>query len=409
MEVKEKQVGTMNHKTFLPLAAGIYLNYAILGMATIIVSQYSTQFQAMWHTDLKGISTVIAMIGIGRLLTILVAGYLSDRIGRKGTMLIGMVAQIIFLLGLFISPNLISACIAALFMGATNSFGDTASYPALTDAFQDQAASMNSLVKAAMSLAQFVLPFIVAAQPNSRITLLVMVAVMVLDIILIISAKFAPQSHTANAADERAAAAQQSVKTTAGPKPSMLIDGTLLIVVGFTLSFTFYIFSQYAPNFGSSVLKLAANSAKSLISWYAIASLVSVFITSSLVTRIKPIKLIFVYTLVSFLALLQMVLIPSADGARLTAIAIGFFAAGGIWQLGLTLLSQYFPAEKGKVTGYYSFATALTFFVGPLVSAFIIDDTAASVLRVFQIDTGVTLLSLVIVIILMVRNRRFTL
>jgi len=103
-----------------------------------------------------------------------------------------------------------------------------------------------------------------------------------------------------------------------------------------------------------------------------------------------------------------MVVIPSADGARLTAIAIGFFAAGGIWQLGLTLLSQYFPAEKGKVTGYYSFATALTFFVGPLVSSFIIDDTAVSVLHVFEIDTGVTLLSLVIVIILMIRNRKFS-
>ncbi|MFM9596877.1 MFS transporter, partial [Streptomyces scabiei] len=125
-------------------------------------------------------------------------------------------------------------------------------------------------------------------------------------------------------------------------------------------------------------------------------------------TRIKPIKLIFFYTLVSFLSLLQMVLVPSAIGARLAAVAIGFFAAGGIWQLGLTLLSQYFPAEKGKVTGYYSFATALTFFVGPLVSSFIIDETATSVLRVFKIDTAVTLLSLVIVIVLMLRNRKFS-
>ncbi|MBQ0834938.1 MFS transporter [Lactiplantibacillus pentosus] len=408
MELKEKQDVTMKHKTYLPLAAGIYLNYAILGMATIIVSQYSSQFQALWHTDVKGISTVIAMIGIGRLLTILIAGYLSDRLGRKGTMLIGMVAQILFLAGLFFSTNLISACIAALFMGATNSFGDTASYPALTDAFQEQAASMNSLVKAAMSLAQFVLPFIVAAQPNAQITLVIMVVVMVLDIVLIALASFAPQTLTqAHAKNEPQSQAQNTPTNANAAQPSMLIDGSLLIIVGFTLSFTFYIFSQYAPNFGSSVLKLGLNSSKSLISWYAMASLISVFITSSLVTRIKPIKLIFVYTLISFLALLQMVVIPSADGARLTAIAIGFFAAGGIWQLGLTLLSQYFPAEKGKVTGYYSFATALTFFVGPLVSSFIIDDTAASVLHVFEIDTGVTLLSLVIVIILMIRNRKF--
>jgi len=404
MEIKEKQVVTMKRKQYLPLALGIYINYAILGMATIIVSQYGTQFQALWHTDLKGISTVIAMIGVGRLLTILVAGYLSDRLGRKRTMLIGMVAQIVFLAGLLLSTNLISACVAALFMGVTNSFGDTASYPALTDAFQDQAASMNSLVKAAMSLAQFVLPFIVAAEPSSKTTLIAMVVIMVLDIGLIAMAAFAPQPVISKTTTKQPVA---DVEQTTGPKPSMLIDGSLLIIIGFTLSFTFYIFSQYAPNFGSSVLKLGANTAKSLISWYASASLISVFITSSLVTKVKPIKLIFVYTLVSFLALLQMVMIPSADGARLTAIVIGFFAAGGIWQLGLTLLSQYFPAQKGKVTGYYSFATALTFFVGPLVSSFIINETAVSVLHVFQIDTAVTLISLVIVIVLMVRNRRF--
>lgn len=401
----------MKHKKYLPLAAGIYLNYAILGMATIIVSQYSNQFQALWNTDVKGISTVIAIIGIGRLLTILIAGYLSDRLGRKGTLLIGMVSQILFLIGLFFSHNLFTACIAALFMGATNSFGDTASYPALTDAFQEKAASMNSLVKAAMSLAQFALPFIVAAQPKAHITLVVMTIVMVLDIILIALARFAPQTATHKSSkteQQKEKAKKQTPITRDTSHPSMLIDGSLLIIAGFTISFTFYVFSQYAPNFGSSVLNLDLDSAKSLISWYAMASLISVFITSSLVTRIKPIKLIFSYTLVSFLALLQMILIPSAEGARLTAVAIGFFAAGGIWQLGLTLLNQYFPEEKGKVTGYYSFATALTFFIGPFISSFIINDTPESVLHIFEIDTGITFISLVIAIIVMIRNRQFT-
>lgn len=411
MELKNKPNIIGEKKAYLPLAIGIYLNYAILGMATIIISQYGNQFQLLWHTDVKGISTVISMIGIGRLLTILFAGFLSDSLGRKVTMLIGMITQIIFLLGLFLSTNLISDCIIALFMGATNSFGDTSSYPALTDAFKNHAASMNSLVKAAMSIAQFILPFVVAAQPNAKITLITMVTIIILDIVLIGLANFAPQTLVQQHPSKKfkkVARPTTSVKTKTS-QPSMLIDGSLLIIVGFTLSFTFYIFSQYAPNFGSNVLKLGINSSKSLISWYAMASLISVFVTSSLVTHIKPIKLIFIYTLISFLALLQMIIIRSADGARLTAIAIGFFAAGGIWQLGLTLLSQYFPTEKGKVTGYYSFATALTFFVGPLVSSFIIDDTAAGVLHVFEIDTVITLLSLIIISILMIRNRKFSL
>ncbi|MFD0898109.1 MFS transporter [Loigolactobacillus binensis] len=391
-------------KRFIPLAAGIYVNYAILGMATIIISQYSSNFQRLWHTNVAGISTVIAMIGIGRLVTVLFAGALSDRLGRKPTMLVGMGATIVFLLGLAFSTDLIMAAIFALFLGVTNSFDDASSYPALTDAFGSHAASMNSLNKAAMSLAQFVLPFIVALVPDAKFTLVVMALVIVVDILCIIKITFAPQTAKPAPAKQTATPAAQPLTQN---KPSMAIDGSALIVLGFTISFTFYIYSQYVPNFGITVLGLNSDVAKGLISWYASSSLISVFITSILVTKIRPLHLVLYYSTISLVFLLLLVVAPSLLVLRMTSIVIGFFAAGGIWQLGLTVLTQYFPLQKGKVTGYYSFATALTYFVGPFVSSFIINDTAASVLRVFQIDVVVTLIGVAIVIGVLLRNRQY--
>lgn len=391
-------------KRFMPLAAGVYVNYAILGMATIIISQYSSNFQKLWHTNIAGISMVIAMIGIGRLITILFAGALSDRLGRKPTMLVGMGATIVFLLGLVFSINLIMAAVFALFLGVTNSFDDASSYPALTDAFGKYAASMNSLNKAAMSLAQFILPFIVALIPNAKFTLVMMALVIAADIFCIAKITFAPQTVKTVLANQDVTSVIQPI---AQNKPSMIIDGSALIALGFTISFTFYIYSQYVPNFGSAVLGLTSTVAKSFISWYAISSLISVFITSMLVTKIRPLHLVMYYSTISLVFLLPLVSSLNLFVLRVTSIVIGFFAAGGIWQLGLTVLAQYFPLQKGKVTGYYSFATALTYFVGPFVSSFVINNTAVSVLRVFKIDVVITLVGVMIVIVVLLRNRKY--
>lgn len=396
---------TSKKQNFFVTAIGIYICYAVLSMAQIIISQYSSFFQNSWQTDLHGISTVISMMGIGRILTILFAGYFSDKLGRKPVLLIGMVCTVIFFIGLIISTNVIMASIFSLFLGFTNSFGDSAAYPALSEAFPAKSASMNSLVKAAMSLAQFVLPFVVASIPNAKITLWLLVAMIIIDILIVIFSKFAPQSNQKVSNDN-----SQEPEVTASTTrltPSMHVDGAALIVLGFTISFTFYVYTQYIPNFGTAVLGLNQNTAASLMSWYAIFSLVSVFVTSVLVTKVKPILLVILYPLISVIFLIALVIAPSPALAKITSAVIGFFAAGGVWQLGLAVLTKYFPQEKGRVTGYYSFSAALTYFVGPFVSSFIINSTAGSVLKVFWIDIVFTIIGVSLAAFVEIRNRKY--
>ncbi|KRM93063.1 MFS transporter [Loigolactobacillus rennini] len=189
--------------------------------------------------------------------------------------------------------------------------------------------------------------------------------------------------------------------------PNMMIDGLALIILGFTISFTFYVYTQYIPNFGISVLGLSENVAKTLMSWYAVFSLVSVFVTTILVTKIKPILLVIIYPLISLIFLVILVIKPSPLLAKITSAVIGFFAAGGVWQLGLAVLTQYFPTEKGRVTGYYSFAAALTYFVGPFVSSFIINDTATSVLKVFWLDIVFTAIGVFLAVFVEARNKKY--
>ncbi|WP_350342189.1 MFS transporter [Limosilactobacillus fermentum] len=395
----------MKKQSYAGVATAVYVNYAIVGMATIFISQYSTYFQSAWHTNVKGISLVLAAVGLGRLLTIFLAGSVSDKIGRRKTMLISMVSDVIFLLGAALAHNMIVAAIAAIFFGFTNSFGDTSCYPALTDAFPTRSATMNSLVKAFMSLTQFLFPFWVSTVTNALITALSLSVFLVLDILFVCKVQFASQDKQGQLKEIQEA--EHIEETVTSVQPAMAIDGTLLIAMGFTICFTFYVFSQYLPNFGTSVLKVSPEQAKTLVSFYAMASMISVFVTAALVTKVKHLLLISIYGTMAALALFMMILVPSLTTARIGSVAIGFFAAGGIWQVGLSILTSYFPTGNGKLTSYYSFMASLTYFVGPLVSSFVISDSAASVLAVFWITAIIAAATIVIAIWLLVRNQRY--
>lgn len=102
-----------------------------------------------------------------------------------------------------------------------------------------------------------------------------------------------------------------------------------------------------------------------------------------------------------------MVLMPSIISARLGAVAVGFFAAGGVWQVGLSVLTSYFPTDHGKFTSYYSFMAAICYFVAPLVASFVIKNTVTSVLAVFWITAIITAISVILVLLLLQRSKKF--
>ncbi|KRL62253.1 MFS transporter [Lactobacillus psittaci] len=395
----------MKKQNYIGAAASVYLNYAVVGVATIFISQYRDFFIKAWNTSAAGLSMVLAGVGLGRILTILLAGAVSDKIGRKKTLLIALVCDILFLLGAAFARNIWVAGIAALFFGATNSFGDTAGYPALADAFPNKTATMNSLVKAAMQIMQLIFPFWVATFPNPHVTAFALIIIIAIDIFTTLKAAFAPQD---DSKPKKVTSDVISSDIKSAKKPSLAVDGVMIIALGFTLCFTFYIFSLYVPFFGSVVLHQSPATANQLISWYSAASLISVFITSAVVTKVKRLNLILVYSTISTLGLLFMVLMPSLLSARLGAVAVGFFAAGGVWQVGLSVLTSYFPTGHGKFTSYYSFMAAICYFVAPLVASFVIKNTVTSVLTVFWITAIITAISVALVVVLLQRSRKFS-
>ncbi|MFX3619436.1 MAG: MFS transporter [Sporolactobacillus sp.] len=394
----------MRTTRYLPVALSVYINYAMLGIATIIISQYSDYFQNAWSTNLSGISKVISIVGIGRIITILFAGPLSDKLGRKKIAIASCVSVLLFFCGLILSHSLFVAYIAALFFGLAQSVADASCYPILTEAFQEKAPSMMPLVKASMSIAQFILPFFVAAFSNAIPLLIIFSVIVIFNAVFFAFCKYAPQT-VAKIEEKAKIVGAKKGKSVSIIKRSIWFDGVPLIFIGFSSVFTFYLFMQYMPTFGTSILHLSSNGAASLVSWYAAASLISVFLISFIVVKVKPIIVVILYPFITVIFLIALVLVPSVTLARITGIVVGFFAAGGVWQLGLSILTSYFPTSKGKVTSFYSFAAACCYYVGPALCAVLITNKPESINKVFWLDIIVTWIGIAAAIIVFLRDK----
>ncbi|MEF3354545.1 MFS transporter [Paenibacillus sp. GYB006] len=389
---------------YMPTALALYINYFVHGMGAIILAQNMGFLSEQLNTDSAGISYVISALGIGRLLVLFISGVLSDKLGRKPFVFIGMAMYAVFFIGILLSPNVTVAFIFALLAGMANSVLDSGTYPALMEAFPKAAGTANVIIKAFISGGQFALPMIISVLISSNLyygySFLICVAIFIVNGLFLIRLPFPDQEQP----QEQQAAASVVDENNSARKPSFWIEGLCLILIGYTATATFYLISVWLPTYGEQVAGMSNTSSLQLISYYSIGSLISVFVTSFLVkSLVKPVTFVFIYPLISFIALMVLWAYPSAAVCVIAGFVIGFSAAGGVLQLALTTMSELFPTSKGKITGIVYTASSLATFSIPVITG-ILSKTSISSIILF--DAVVTLIGVVLAIVVNIRYRK---
>ncbi len=74
---------------FLLAIICIYLSYFLHGISVITLAQNMSSLAEKFSTDNAGIAYLISGIGLGRLVSILFFGVLSDKFGRRAIILLG--------------------------------------------------------------------------------------------------------------------------------------------------------------------------------------------------------------------------------------------------------------------------------------------------------------------------------
>lgn len=140
------------------------------------------------------------------------------------------------------------------------------------------------------------------------------------------------------------------------------------------------------------------------VSLYSIFSFVSVFVTSVIIKHgVHVIPFMIFCTSISALAIIGMLVMPNIYSLVFATFCIGFFAAGGIWQLGLATLLDFFPQRRGLVTSYYSLATSVSVMGSPYITGILAEKRIA---LVFYLVAALAVLGSIVLLIVAYRYKK---
>lgn len=394
---------------YIPTSICLYINYFVHGMGAIILAQNMDYLAKQLNTDSAGIAYVISGLGIGRLIVLFVMGALSDKFGRKPFVFLGGLFYIGFLLGILISPNLEVAFLFAILGGIANSTLDAGTYPALMESFPKATGTASILTKAAIAGGQFVLPIvmtmIIAFKAYYGWSFLFCVAILALNALAVLKMPF--PNHKQPAAEE---IADESIEKETKPLPKLKqkanfwIEGICFIIIGYTSTATFYLVSIWLPKFSESVAMMSPSASAQTISYYAMGTLTSVILTSILVkSLIRPVYIVFVYPCLSAIMLFVLFLFPSPMLCMAGGFILGFTAAGGVLQLALTTMSEFYPEGKGKVLGIFFTSSSLATFSIPVITGII---SKSSIANIILLDAFIAVLGTVLASVIIARYHK---
>ena len=383
----------------------MYLNYFFQGIASIIISQNLKIFQNQWGASVSQVTLVVSAIGLGRLLTLNLAGWFSDRFSRKRTVLVGVTANVLFFAGIVFTNNHITAFLVALLAGVGNAFLDTSTYPIVVESFpsENDNSSLSVLNKAFISTGQFILPILIRWTLKNDLYfgwIFFICAFGLLLNLFILNRLSYPEKQAKLLSFD-----QDPVRTANRLHTSKLyIEGAALMIFSFVSVSLFNIFVFWIPSFSEKVLGISEADSLLFVSVYSICSFFSVFATSFVVKkRVNIPLLILICLFFTSLSLFYMIVWPSMLSITLASIFVGIFAAGGIWQLGLVVLLEFFPQNKGIVTSFYSFATAVSVMLTPYLTGLMVE---YSIYWAFIYNLVLALIGLLAIYIVKIRYQR---
>ena len=343
------------NKKYLPSALILYLNYFIHGIGCSILSQQVVKemLASQWGLkDVMAVTSIAAALGLGRLISLPFAGPLSDKLGRRLSVIIGCASYVVFLVGIAFSPNTTIAYIAAVLGGIANSFLDTATYPAVTEIIYKYTGIATMGIKFFISVAQLLMPFFLGVVAGTSMSYLMLpvvagICIAVLGVLCI----FAPLP-----------AASESGKSESLinnlKNAHFSVESVALILIGFTSTATFQLWLNCAQTFGTEIAKIPSQNVSVMQTYYSAGTMVALFVTSALITKFKQVRFLVIYPAISLVMLALVYIIKTPMICYVGAFVIGY-AAGGVLQMATAVVNDLFPKIKGTITSLVMIASSL--------------------------------------------------
>ncbi len=386
---------------YLSTGIGLYFNYIIHGVGTIILAQ-NTEFLAVkWGVNTSVVLWVISALGLGRIFSMMFSGALSDRFGRKPFVLLGIVTYISFFLGVLYSPKPAIGFVFAFLGGIANAFLDTGTYPALIEAFPKRSGVASMLVGFAVSWGQFLYPillaFLVAKQLWLGYSFIIPALFIGLNAIYIKTKKFPDiiyEGKTDIGKDIKIKERNGKVKW---------YDIVTFSLYSYFCQATSYIVVNWLAEYSSEIAGVTIANSRMIMSLYGLGAILCVPLTYKLEDYFKDDSSISLfYTAASVIGVILLLTFSTPLMCATFAMIIGIACEGGVMQLVLTIMTRFFPQSKGRCTGLYYSLSGLATFSVPIITGQLIKYGLQSIMI---LDLIAAIIALILAIIIYKRYK----
>lgn len=373
--------------TYISLALSLYLNYFVLGVINVLFAQNMDSLTGHLNTDPAGVAYAISGLGFGKIFTTYISGFISDKIGRKPIIYLGILFYAIFCVGSLYSTSVQMAFFFSVICGLGNSALDTGTYPGLMECFPSTPGTATLLLKAAISFGTFLLPlfisFLALHDLSWTWTFYACLIVLAVNSLWLFPQKFPPvscnQETTVIVNDKRYKSS-----------PRFWLEGVCLILIGFTSTITFFVVTIWLSKYGEVVAHMEHLASLRLLSFYSLGSISSVFLTAYLVrSLVRPVTIVLVYPMLSAAMIYFLYLHPTPEVCTIGAVVCGVFGGGGVLQLSLATMVEFFPRCKGRITGLIYTSSSFASFLGPAATGYLASHNIAYTILFDAIMTSV--------------------
>lgn len=384
-------------KKLIFTSLALYFTYSIHGIGSSILGQYKPEFAAAWGAetlssgalDVSMVVTVIAALGLGRLISLPFAGPLSDKMGRRLSGIIGVLCYAAFFFGIAWAPSMQVAYGFAIIGGAANSFLDTCVSPTCMEIYVNNPSVANLFTKFSICVSQFILPFLigfVAAENLPYTTIFIVTGIVILlDGILILVLPFPEREKASGQKKEKAA----KVKLT----PVSLAA----ILIGFTSSSTFMLWLNCNQELGRAY---GMADPSRIQSFYALGIATAVLATSFFIKKgMKESNILILYPSIAAVMLFLCYMIQTPAICLIGGFVIGYAGAGGVLQLAVSTTAEFFPESKGTATSLVMIASSIANYTVISLAGYITKVRGADAPRmILLLNMGVTIVGILLAV-----------
>lgn len=353
------------------------------GALNVVLVAFMMTLATSFGKDSGEIALLVSLKSVGTMFTLYAAGHLSDKFGRKGIMLIGLMFFVVFLLGFAFVDSYPLLLIVSVLGGIGHGLMDSPGITILFDAVEGNTGPSMSLVQVFFAgggvLATLMGSLFISQGYPYQYFFILFLALALVVLVMILTVNFPP---VRNAEPEFKTTKTNSYNPT-------LAMAVLLLCILFSATFQSSM-STWTPTFAMTVKNFSEAQSVSLLSVYQIGSVSGAFALAYLLKKYKTTLFMIMNPFVASLFVVVMLLANSPYLTIIALLGVGFFQ-GVYFSLCINMGGLLYPRNAGAATGAIGTINMLGFSVMITLSGWFVANIGVYELMVVVAVVGVLL------------------